>query len=274
MKQQRFLLTSSIALCILVSTSLVFLAQWNDKKQVTHLFLPAPVCQKSPVFYKGYMREQNGIESFSNYGWSFQGIAYVKLDTCSAGTLKIEADGESALNIKPELQIDLNSAPLVSIKIGTRSKYIITIPSAGHITLGYFNDYYKADIRVAVIRQIVATGCLQPPKLELIGNEGGTVDNSLSLATLYSEKKIRISICPRGTIQLRLSGQAGGGIFPVVRFLGAGEEIVKFQTKKHDQKITFSTNGTLDMELLNPYAKLIGDRNLNIRHISFTPNNP
>ena len=217
----------------------------------------------------GYMREPNGVESFSDGGWSFQGQAYMQTDVCGPGLLKILADGESALNVFPELQIDLDSVPLATIKVGRTKQYTVTIPRAGHLTLGYFNDYYKADVRVAIIRRVTVSNCSVPPKLVLLGTSGGTVDTTMSLATLYSSNRIRIIPCASGNIELRLSGRSGGAAFPIIRFLSTNKEVARFQTTELEQKITLAAIGPLDVELLNPYAKLVGDRNLNLRKINF-----
>ena len=146
------------------------------------------------------------------------------------------------------------------------------IPEAGHLTLGYFNDYFKADVRIATLKRVVASGCSSPPKLELLGTSGGTVDSALSQATLYSNRIIRISACSTGRVGFRMTGQAGGGSLPIMSFLSTGKEIARIQTTPTEQKILMPVNGSVEMKLLNPYAKLVGDRNLNIRKVQFNGN--
>jgi hypothetical protein len=268
--QQRSLALALILFCGIAAGLAWGLARRGGIEAGTTLSLPAATCQRAPKFGLGYQREPNGVEPFSTGGWSFQGQAYMQTDVCGPGTLKITADGEAALGVLPELQISLNSVPLKTIKVGRSQEFSVVIPEAGHLTLGYFNDYFKADVRVAIIRRVTATGCATPPRLELLGTSGGTVDTALSLATLYSTRIIRINSCPTGRVGLRLEGRAGGGAFPVVRFKSGGKNVLQVQTADSEQKVTSPVTGSLDMELLNPYAKLIGDRNLNIRRVGFS----
>lgn len=247
------------------------LARRGGLETGTTLPLPAATCQRVPRFSLGYQREPNGVEPYSTGGWSFQGQSYMQTDVCGPGTLKIMADGEPALGVLPELQINLNSVPLKVLKVGRSQEFSVIIPEAGHLTLGYFNDYFKADVRVVIIRRITALGCFTPPQLKLLGTSGGTVDTALSLATLYSTKIIRIEACPTGKVELRLNGRPGGGAFPLVRFKNGGKSVLQIQTKDMEQRVVSPVQGSLDMELLNPYAKLVGDRNLNIRRIGFSP---
>lgn len=264
----------SLALVLVVTSSVAAALAWQLAQrgglETTNAFaLSAAPCQRAPKFRLGYKRESNGVEPFSTGGWSFQGQAYMQTDICTPGTLRITADGEAAVGILPELQISLNSVPLKTLKVGRSQDFSVVIPEAGHLTLGYFNDYFKADVRIANFNRVVAEGCSIPPRLELLGDSGGTVDNALGQATLYSNRMIRISACPTGTIGFRLTGQAGNGTFPTVSFSSGGKEIAVLQATMSEQRIFMPVKGSIEVRLINPYAKLIGDRNLNIRKVEF-----
>lgn len=260
-----------LVVCGLVAMVAWTLARWGSLGVGDTLVLPSEPCQRIPQFTLGYKRETNGIEPFSNGGWSFQGQSYMKTDVCSPGILKITADGEPALGIFPQLQVSLNSVPLKTVSVGKTQEFSIIIPQAGHVTVGYFNDYYRADVRIAFMRRISVSGCPTTPRVTLRGTSGGTVDSALGAATLYSTNIIHIEPCSTGTIALRLSGRAGGGVFPLVRLMQAGKEVARVHTGADEQKVVAPNSGPLDVELLNPYATAVDDRNVNVQMITFLP---
>ncbi|WP_339093913.1 hypothetical protein WDJ50_07775 [Deinococcus sp. VB142] len=79
----------------------------------------------------------------------FRGFSLISMNVCEAGELLIDAEPQLAGTEAPRLVIGLNDESLGRRTIRQREIFRIPLKSGGKVTLGYFNDYYQSEARVA-----------------------------------------------------------------------------------------------------------------------------
>lgn len=231
-------------------------------------------CSKSPRFRSGY--EQDGASLLSvGQGFRFQGVSWLETDVCSSGILQLTAAGEIADNQAPILQIALNSKVLSVQEFTQRRTINLHIPNKGRLTLGYFNDYYLADVRVATLENLSFSGSSCKTIDVLVPKEtGGQWVPGDRTVTLVSNTPMTVTPCAAGTLSLQIVGRSGLGEFPVLKFKQDQINVLEVKTGKNFQIIQLNINASpLTVTLTNPYGKTLADRNLNLYSVSFIPDN-
>ena len=258
---------------LLLTTSLLV---WRDhlpvKANTMTLSNTNLTCSTPPHFQSGYKQDEASLLSVGQ-GFKFQGVSWLEIDLCSSGILQLTAAGEIANGQAPILQIALNSEVLSVQKFTQRRTVNLHIPVKGRLTLGYFNDYYLADVRVATLENLSLSGSSCKTINVLVPKEtGGQWIPENQTATLVSNTPITVIPCAAGTLSLQVVGRAGLGEFPVLNFKQNKIDRLEVRTSKNFQRIQLEINGSpLTVTLMNPYGKTLADRNLNLYSVSFTP---
>ena len=233
---------------------------------------PVQSCNQPPIFKTGYQRESNGVSAIGK-GFDFQGVAWLETHICSSGTLQVVAEGKAANGQDPLLQIGLNSETIASEAVGRRKYISVYLPNPGQLTLGYFNDFYRSDARVATLDHIsfYGTGC-NSLKVVVPPATGGQWEPESRTASLVSNVPMTIEPCSIGSLSLHVMGQAGKYILPLIEFRQAGKHLSTVQTTTERQLIQLSVIALpVTISLINPYFKELADRNLKLISVRFIP---
>ena len=204
---------------------------------------------------------------------TFMGNSWLTADTCQAGTLRVVGDGQVAGGAAPQLQVALNSEVIWTGAFAQEREVSIPVPAAGHLTLGYFNDFYSSDYRSAALEgvKLTAADC-DTFEVEVPSDAGGSWNaQTRSVGWLFAPP-ITLKPCAAGTLQFRASGRPGGGKAATLEFSQEGRMLKQVQLSETAQALSLEiSSGPLDIRILNPYFKEHGDRNLTLREIAFSP---
>ncbi|MFB9995352.1 hypothetical protein ACFFLM_25760 [Deinococcus oregonensis] len=252
---------------------------WQSQQPFSNTVLkavePESGCTQPPSFRTGYQREGNGVSAIGT-GFNFQGLAWIEASTCSPGTLSITAEGEIAANEAPELQVGLGSDLLLQQSFKEPQTVKLRVPRSGRLILGYFNDYYRSDARVATLESLefLGLGC-NTFKVQVPKATGGEWNVAARTASLVSSVPMTIFPCNAGVLSLQVMGQAGKNIFPQIAFRQDNKILNTIQTSGRRQDVTLRVDDhPVNIMLINPYFKQLADRNLNVRSVVFTPDAP
>ncbi|WP_339093875.1 hypothetical protein WDJ50_07680 [Deinococcus sp. VB142] len=233
-------------------------------------------CKQPPQYRVGYTSDPAALIP-QNQGFRFQGVAWLETDLCTPGTLTIRADGEEAGGAAPTLAVTLNSESLANLDIPAGEKtYSVRIPEAGRLTLGYFNDYYLADVRVATLEKFkfLGTGC-QAVQVNVPEATGGDWNQEYKIANLVTSVPMTVTPCAAGELELQVVGREGNGAFPVLSFKQGDKVLQTLTTTQKRQRVKLTLSASpLTITLTNPYGRTVADRNLNLRNLEFTPAAP
>ena len=229
-------------------------------------------CSEPPGFIVGYKQDEASLIPLGQ-GFRFQGVSWLTADVCSSGTLQLTAEGEIADHQAPIIQIALNSEILTAQAIDQRQNVNVRVPRKGRLTLGYFNDYYLADVRVATLRNPMLSGPLCKTLSGLVPKEtgGGWIPENQT-ATLVSDVPMTITPCAAGELSLQVVGRSGLEEYPILVFKQGGVDRLRVETGKNFQRIQLKIAASpLTIILSNPYGKTLADRNLNLYSVKFVP---
>lgn len=264
-----------IALPLTVCVCLVVVAGQLPNTPTLSLEAPKRKCAEPPIYRVGYQRESNGLQTLAN-GFSFQGLSWLEAELCSPGMLILTADGEIADDEPPVLNIAINSTVLAKEAFDKQRTVSLHVPEAGQLRLGYFNDYYLSDARVATLEglRMTALAC-QAFKVEMPPATGDGWTPSTSTATLVSGEAMTITPCADGELTLRVLGRAGGKAFPTLEFMQNNRLVLRIATLAVRQPVRLKIAAApLTVRMTNPYFEQLADRNLNLRLLQFRPDPP
>jgi hypothetical protein len=257
---------------LLLTAVLTWQSQQPRSEAVLEVVEPKLDCQQPPRFRVGYQREANGV-SINRLGVNFNGFAWIQAAVCGPGTLSIRAEGEVAANEAPVLQVSLETALLLQESFEELRTVRVRVPSSGRLVLGYFNDYYRSEARVATLEslEVLGTDC-KDFEVEVPEATGGEWNKAARTASLVSSVPMTIRPCSAGVFSVRVVGRAGLNVFPNLTFRQNNIIIKSIQLSAQRQNIVVQvTDAPISVMLANPYFKQIADRNLNIRALVFTP---
>lgn len=221
---------------------------------------------KGPVPGLTPISESVQSNTFMENGW-------LTADTCQAGTLRVVGDGQIVGGAALQLQVALNSEVIWTGAFAAAREVAIPVPTAGHLTLGYFNDFYSSDYRSAALEgvKLTAASC-DTFEVEVPSDAGGSWNaQTRSVGWLFAPP-ITLKPCAAGTLHFRVSGRPGGGKAATLEFSQEGRMLQQVQLSETAQALSLEiSSGPLDIRILNPYFKEHGDRNLTLREIAFSP---
>lgn len=268
---QKSLLAFSFPLAILTGV-VTWKAQGRIEAPNITVDSPHLDCTLPPTFSTGYQRESNGVTPIGQ-GFDFQGVSWLQADLCSSGILQLTGLGQVANGEDPILQVALNAETIASEAFDKRRSLKIRIPHPGRLTLGYFNDFYRSDARVATLENMT-----------FFGSSCGNLDVSVPRATggqwmpdtktasLVSSVPMTVIPCSAGLLSLRVVGTAGMNIFPLLEFRQQGKLLLSVQTKTNRKALQLKiTARPLNITLTNPYFKQLADRNLQLFSVKYYP---
>lgn len=205
--------------------------------------------------------------------YNFMGNSWLTTDVCAPGTLRLVAEGQVAGGAAPRLEVALNSRVIWQGEFTQLREVRIPVPGAGHLTLGYFNDYYRSEYRSALLEnlKLEGPGC-ETFEVTVPGDAGGGWDPSSRAVSWLFAPPITIQPCAAGRLTLRASGQAGGGAFATLSFTQEGRELRRVTLKAEPQNLALDVSASaIQVRIVNPYFRELGDRNLYLRSVDFTP---
>lgn len=232
-------------------------------------------CTLPPTFKVASPADAAPMQTFSTgpQSYTFMSNGWMTADICQAGTLRVVGEGQVAVGAAPQLQVALNSRVIWTGAFTEKREVNIPIPMAGHLTLGYFNDFYSSNYRSASLERLrfTSAGC-ETFEVEVPSDAGGSWNPAARSVGWLFAAPITLKPCDAGTLHLRASGRQGGGKFATLEFKQGGKEIRKVHLSATAQALTLSLNRVpLEIRILDPYFKELGDRNLSLREIEFSP---
>lgn len=249
---------------------------------VTHRLTPQPLptappsalrCAAPPKFEAGYQGGENYLV-VQHETYRFQSVSWLQADLCSAGTLEIIAHGEVAGGQAPILVAALNGQVLDTRPFDQERTWKLSVPAAGRLILGYFNDYYLADVRVATLSRFRVSGptCQAVPQITVPPATGGKWYPAADVATLVNEPALTALPCGPGQLTLTLVGREGNGAFPQLSIVQAGKVLAQPVSRALPQTVSLKVGASpIEMTLINPYGKTLADRNLIVTRLMFSP---
>lgn len=204
---------------------------------------------------------------------TFMGNSWLTADICRPGTLRVVGEGQVAGGAAPQLRVALNSKVIWVGKFSEKREVLIPVPAAGHLTLGYFNDFYRSEYRNAALEQLrlIAAGC-DTFEMDVPPDAGGTWNaQNRSVGWLFAPS-LTLKPCAAGTLHFRASGRTAGGKSATLEFSQGGKVLGKVRLSEAAQPLSLAIeNGPLHIRILDPYFKELGDRNLTLQEIHFSP---
>lgn len=164
-------------------------------------------CSQSAQFEVGYQLDE-AFQILRNGIYSLKGISWLQTDLCNAGILEVTAYGEVVGDEAPQLMIALNDK-VISMQFFDQKRTLkLYIPSAGHLILGYFNDYYQADVRVATLYRFRFSGptCQAIPQIYVPPTTGGKWNPAVNVATIVNSVAMTAVPCGAGVLNFKLVG--------------------------------------------------------------------
>ncbi|GGO19024.1 hypothetical protein [Deinococcus humi] len=237
---------------------------------------PQLACAQPIVFKPGYQRGENYVVP-QGQGFKFLSDAWLEANICSAGILKITADGELGGDEQPRLLVAFDGDIIANPAFSQERSIQISIPKAGSLYLGYLNDFYSADVRVATLSyvQLNAPACKGFQSVSVPKGSGNSWYPAARSVSLVNLPPITLTPCGAGELTLKVRGSEGNGAFPILIFR-QGERVFKTLTTTSEwQPLSFKlTSAPIDIWLINPYNKTLADRNLKCANWSSLPANP
>ncbi|WP_133161851.1 hypothetical protein [Deinococcus koreensis] len=268
------LLLANLMLCLVLTSICIQLSLKSQKAFLeTKSVMQQSECSKELDFEFGYQKEDSSVRRVGT-GFYFSGNAWIETTLCKGGLLIFSAMGEPALGEYPLLTIMLNDTIVFNKSISRTKNTRIHLLTGGKLIIGYFNDYYLADVRVAYLRglKLTKSNCGNTFKAKVpIDNGGGWFPDSMT-ASLVRSSPLEIYPCGLGILNMSLDGIKGGGIYPTVNILQDNKILHTIITSQKPQKFSFKVNaGAVVARIANPYGITLQDRNLSISSIIFKP---
>ncbi|WP_261664947.1 hypothetical protein [Deinococcus sp. Marseille-Q6407] len=198
---------------------------------------------------------------------------WLELDVCSPGVLTIQAESALANNQGPRLEIALNSVPIFEEEIRQPQELRIPVSRAGHLTVGYFNDFYSSEYRAVSLQDFkLQSDACSSFEVTVPGEGGGSWNRDTNFLSFVLGTRATLQPCAAGQLSLKLAGSAAAGQAPMVVFRQNGRELKRVTAESEPVTLTLPVSASpLEIQFLNPYFKELGDRNLYLKHIEFIP---
>ncbi|WP_146202785.1 hypothetical protein [Deinococcus irradiatisoli] len=230
-------------------------------------------CFQPPKFEVSYQGGQNYLV-MRNETYRFQSTSWLQADICQAGTLNVTAYGEVAGGEAPRLVVALNDKVLGTQSFDQERTWKLSIPTAGRLILGYLNDFYLADVRVATLSHFRVAGpiCEAVPQINVPAASGGRWNPTANVATLLHPPALKVIPCGPGKLTFSLLGREGNSIFPQLSIMQEGKVLSQPFSAAQPEIINLNVSAApLSITVLNPYGKTLADRNLIVTQLSFLP---
>ncbi|GAA5441461.1 hypothetical protein Dcae01_02998 [Deinococcus caeni] len=239
------------------------------------LLVPQSKTCTAPVHFKvAFPYDDSPVKPIdSSEAYTFMINGWLSADVCQKGTLLITGQGQIADGAPPILQVALNSQLIWKGEFSRLSTVEIPIPRKGHLTVGYFNDFYSSDYRNAFLERVrFQSATCQTFAVNVPADAGGGWNaQTQSLGWLFATP-ITLKTCSAGSLIFNASGRKGGKAFATLEVKQDGREIRRIQLSDQPQEVEIAvTAQPLEIRIANPYFQEIGDRNLTLRKIQFVP---
>ncbi|MEW6420696.1 MAG: hypothetical protein AB1511_03070 [Deinococcota bacterium] len=264
---------SALAAVLAVSGLVSVLARSGTAPPELKLQQTAATCQQPPAFRVAY-QEGEGAVQLGGGGLTFRGVGVVEGVTCGPGVLEVTGRGDVADGAAPRLEVSLNGRVLGRFPFAGSRTLRVALPQGGQVSLGYFNDFYKADVRIAVLEEVAlaAPQCEGRFEVEVGQNSAGSWFPQDAVAYLVSDPGSILTPCAAGVLSVAAWGKPGGGAYPTVEFVQRGRVLDVVQTSARRQKVEIEvSDAPLTIRIRDPYARLLGDRNLYVTGWRFRP---
>lgn len=235
----------------------------------------AATCQTPPRWQLAYQLEAGGVRLDGTTA-HFGGVGIVGAQVCGPGTLTLRGRGQAADGTWPDLTVSLDHTQLRRAPVHGDDTWTVQVPAGGFLTLGYFNDFYRAEVRLATLQgfRFTAPGCPEPA-VTVPAATGGQFFAPQREVSLSAAVPMTVTLCAPGTLTLQVLGQSGRGEYPVVRFEQAGQTLKNVTTRRTRQALSIPAQaGPLTIRMLNPYFRELANRDLTVDQLSYTPTPP
>lgn len=215
-----------------------------------------------------------GNAALTPRGVLFKSFAIVSAPICEPGELVLRLESQLGGPEAPRLTVGLDEASLGEWAITQPRELRIRIPKAGRLTLGYFNDYYRSEVRMVTYEQFKLDAPCQTLGVEAPPETGGGYDAVNNRAWATAAVPITLKPCAAGSLSFRLLGTSAAGTAPRVEVTQNGESLRQLTAGSRQLVQVPVGAGEVSLKLLNPYFKELADRNLLVRSVTFRPTAP
>ncbi|WP_155864513.1 hypothetical protein [Deinococcus ficus] len=170
------------------------------------------------------------------------------------------------------MSVMLDGTLLADLPVTRPDTFKVNVPHAGHLQVGYFNDYYESEARLIEFRnmRLNRRECQFITDVTIPSEKGGGWAPAPRIGTLFSDLPGTVRPCGPGRLTFTVRGQIAQGKKPILRVTQKGAVLLNQQIAAAPSTIELEVSGEpLQMQLLNPYAREIADRNLHLRNLSW-----
>ncbi|WP_144012030.1 hypothetical protein [Deinococcus sp. LM3] len=228
-------------------------------------------CSENGNFKIGGMLDDGGV-ILDDRGFLMNGNGWIYSYLCKPGFITMNVTGISSDGVSPEININLNGQKFRSFKIYGNKNIKFEVPSRGLLTLGYYNDIFKVDLRMATFRnfRIVRT-CSSDYKIETpLGSLANWDRVNDAWTVIKKSPAVILFPCGEGMMQLSAYGQSAANIFPKIELRQNDSLIGAFQLGEKETHIKISVDKSpIYISLVNPFARLLDNRDIRINSIYF-----
>ncbi|WP_147364063.1 hypothetical protein [Deinococcus cavernae] len=264
----------------LLSATLVITALAHQPQSAARLTVESaptdPAACAPPTFQPGYEAGPGSVTPLGEGYW-FRSDSWIEAVVCAGGTLRITAEGQRAGQALPQLTVAMNEGVLAVLDFGERRTVEVTVPSAGRVYLGYFNDYYLTESRAVFLRELslMGKGCSSFEQVKLRSGQGTQYTAPTGTALFSGGEPLTFTPCRSGTLRTLILGRVARGVPPAFEIRQGNQILYRGNVSKRWTELKLDIRQTpLTFTLLNPYWKTLGDRNLIVRDLQFRVTRP
>ncbi|MFC3834200.1 hypothetical protein [Deinococcus rufus] len=230
-------------------------------------------CTQPPTFAPGYERRPGYVVPRAGGFW-FDSDAWIEGAVCTPGTLKITAEPQLGGDEPPRLTVVLDQEFLAAPAFERSTTVSVRVERPGRLLLGFFNDYYLADVRVATLRDITFTGagCSDLTDVDVPFESAGQWFPEARVATLVRAQPMTVVPCGPGRLTMTVQGREGNHAFPVLEVRQGATHLTTIRTSLQWQPVELNLTGApATITVTNPYGKTLANRNLTVQRLEFVP---
>ena len=207
-------------------------------------------------------------------GWHFRSESWLGGTVCSPGTLKVIGRGELGGPDLPQLTVAQGDGIVKTLSLGAEQETTdVQIPHAGQIYLGYLNDFYRSDARIATLYSLSLVGAScggltpAPPSVPSL-----TWTPETEATELLGSPPLVIVPCGSGTFSMQVVGRQGGGVFPALEIMQAGRTLLQMEAGARVSNVRLTVGPEpLTVVVTNPYFETLANRDLHLARLIFIP---
>lgn len=261
-----------LALVVLAVGLITMMALRPGPVPVPLTMLPVEDCEpETPTSLKKEYELDAGGVLLQGKQVIFRGISLVSMMVCDPGELVLDVEPKLAGREWPRLTLGLGDLDLGEWHVGKRQTIRVEVPASGKVTLGYFNDYYRSEARIAFYENFRFSGTTcDTMEITAEPATGGAYDKAGNFATATSSVPIIIKPCDRGVLSFLVLGRSAHNAYPSIKLEQSGKSLSVLKTTGLRRAVQVEVEAQpLRLSVINPYFRELEDRSLTIHSVEF-----